>query len=250
MKLAELTWPEVEAIDRGATLVIAPYGACEQHSHHLPFFTDSLLVTAVAEGMEQQLGKRALLLPTQWLGASAHHLPMVGTLTAGLETHVRLITEPLTPLLQRGFRHLLIVNGHGGNIDTYHLALRHLQPQFPEAVLAGASYWEAAEKVIEERLRAPLKRVGHACELETALMLAVRPDLVRRDQVRDDYKTLAPALAGVTVISDFKRMTHHGGQGFPTHATPAAGADLLQAIVARMVEVAETLMKDAGYRAR
>src|SRR3954454_5547113 len=198
MKLAEMTWPDVADLDRGRMLVIAPYGACEQHSRHLPFFTDTLLVSAVSEGMEQQLGDRALLLPTQWLGASAHHLPMVGTLTADLKTHVRLITDPLTPLLEGGFRHVLIVNGHGGNIDTFHLALRRLQPQFPEAVLAGTSYWDAAAQVIAERWRGRLKRVGHACELETALVMAVRPDLVRHTAIDDDFKTLSPLLDGVT----------------------------------------------------
>lgn len=250
MKLAEMTWPELADVRRDSTLIVAPYGACEQHSRHLPFFTDSLLVTAVAEGLERAMSDRVLLLPTQWLGASAHHLPMVGTLTAEVGTHVDLITEPLTPLLEAGFRNLLILNGHGGNIDTYHLALRRLQPLFPDAVLAGASYWEAAEKVIAAHARGPRKDVGHACEIETALMLAVRPDLVRREAISDDAKSLAPALAGVTVISDFRKMTHHGGMGHPSHASEEQGAALLASIVVRMVEVANALLTDAEYRKR
>lgn len=250
MKLSDLTWPEVANLDRGRLLVVAPYGACEQHSRHLPFFTDTLLVTAVAESLERALPDRVLLLPTQWLGASAHHLPMLGTLSAEIDTHVRLIREPLTPLLEGGFRQFLVLNGHGGNIDTYHAALRQLQPLFPEAVLAGASYWEAAEQEIAERCRGPLKAVGHACEVETALVLAVRPDLVRREAIADDRKTLPPALRGVTVASDFRRMTHHGGDGFPTFATEEQGEELLAAIVGRMVEVAEQLLSEAGYRQR
>src|SRR5205807_9290919 len=74
MRFAELTSPELRNVRRQRSLVLAPIAACEQHSLHLPTFTDTILVTAVAEGVEQRLPDRVLLLPTLWLGASAHHL--------------------------------------------------------------------------------------------------------------------------------------------------------------------------------
>src|SRR5205085_1528956 len=93
MKLAEMAWPDVAGLDKGRGVVVAPYAACEQHSRHLPFFTDTLLVSAVAEGVEGKSPDGVLLLPTQWMGASAHHLPFLGTLTADLETHVRMMID-------------------------------------------------------------------------------------------------------------------------------------------------------------
>src|SRR5206468_10785877 len=118
MKFYEMTWPELRRVDRGRTLVLAPIAACEQHSRHLPTFTDSILCGAVADGVEAKLPSSVLQLPLLWLGASDHHLPFGATLTASLETHITVLCEILNPLLRDGFPRVLILNGHGGNIDT------------------------------------------------------------------------------------------------------------------------------------
>ncbi|MBM3460239.1 MAG: hypothetical protein FJX77_17100, partial [Armatimonadetes bacterium] len=137
MKLAEMTWPEMAQVDRANTVLLAPYAACEQHGPHLPFFVDTFLCTAVAEGVEKTLPDRVVLLPTQWLGASAHHLPFFGTLTADLDQHIQLMVHPLAQYLKGGWKKIFILNGHGGNIDTYHIALRALHEEFPAAGPAG-----------------------------------------------------------------------------------------------------------------
>ncbi len=131
MRLVEMTAPEVRALDRDRTLVVAPIAAVEQHSHHLPVGTDTILAGAVADGLDAALPDRVLLLPVLWLGASEHHLPFGGTLTATLPTYETLLVELLTPLLRDGFRRALILNGHGGNIDSLHVALRRLDVAFP-----------------------------------------------------------------------------------------------------------------------
>src|SRR4051795_10844295 len=110
MRFAEMTAPEIRVASRENTLVLAPIAACEQHSRHLPVFTDSILVGAVAEGVEHNLGDRLLLLPVLWLGASEHHLPFGGTLTATLPTYEQLLVDLLTPLLRDGFRRVLLLN--------------------------------------------------------------------------------------------------------------------------------------------
>src|SRR5436190_9205239 len=141
MRFHEMTAPQLGQVPREATVVLAPIAACEQHSLHLPTFTDTILVTAVAEGAEQRLPKQVLLLPTLWLGASGHHLPLGGTLSLEVDTHVQVLCELLTPLLNEGFKRVLLLNGHGGNIDTLHAALRYLQPRYRDRHLTGASYW-------------------------------------------------------------------------------------------------------------
>src|SRR3954464_15104956 len=138
MKLAELTWPDVSKLSRDC-VVVYPIAALEQHSRHLPFFTDSILCEAVATRIEAALATDILSLPTQWLGVSAHHLGMAGTLTASSETYLRMLCDPPRCLLTAGFRRHFILNGHGGNIDGFHLALREVALEFPEALLAGAS---------------------------------------------------------------------------------------------------------------
>ena len=103
MKFAEMTAPAIRRVDKNQTLVIAPIAAIEQHSRHLPVNTDTVLVTAGAEGVEQNLPQNVLLLPTQWLGASDHHLPFGGTLTATLPTDELMLMEIRKPWLHEGF---------------------------------------------------------------------------------------------------------------------------------------------------
>jgi creatinine amidohydrolase len=247
MKLAEMTWPEMAKVDRERTVLLAPYAACEQHGPHLPFFVDTLLCTAVAEGVERALPERVLLLPTQWLGASAHHLPFFGTLTADLDQHVQLMVHPLSHYLAGGWRKVFILNGHGGNIDTYHLALRALHERFPEAELLAASYWELAHREIARHLTGPRKSVGHACEAETAMMLAVRPDLVRMDQAEDCHLTTAAALNGAYVPTNMQGRTRRGVVGYPTRATAEQGQAMLRDVIARVAAAARCLA-DEGVR--
>src|SRR5207249_9756265 len=104
-----MTWPLLRNVPRDSSVILAPIAACEQHSLHLPTFTDTLLVTAVAEGVEQRLPERVLLLPTQWFGASHHHLRFGATLSATVDTHIDLLCDLLRPLLDDGHQRLLLL---------------------------------------------------------------------------------------------------------------------------------------------
>jgi creatinine amidohydrolase len=245
MKFADLTWPLLGDVSRDRTLVLAPVAACEQHSRHLPTFTDTLLVTAVAEGVERQMAAAVLLLPTLWLGASAHHLRFGATLSAEVDTHVTLLGDLLVPLLNDGYQRLLVLNGHGGNTDTIHLALRRLRPRYPSRLLAGADYWDLAAAEFAALAEGPLKTMGHACEFETSMILAIRPDLVRLAEVRDDPPTDDPVLRGLYLAEDMRQRTDHGAVGYPERASPEKGRALLDAAVRRTSEVAAALLARA-----
>src|SRR5215467_11402296 len=132
-----MTFPDLRQVPRDRCVVLAPIAACEQHSLHLPTITDTVLVTGVAEGVEKKLPNEVLLLPTQWFGASAHHLRFGATLSATEATHITMICEVLTPLLDDGYKRVLVLNGHGGNIDTMHVALRRLQPRYRDRLLSA-----------------------------------------------------------------------------------------------------------------
>ena len=81
MQLAELTWPDVEALNKDTPVVI-PIAALEQHGRHLPLFTDSLLLGEVVRRAAERLKDRVLFAPLTWLGNSEHHLDFPGTLSA------------------------------------------------------------------------------------------------------------------------------------------------------------------------
>ena len=243
MRFAEMTAPEIRGVARDKTLVVAPIAACEQHSRHLPVFTDSILAGAVADGVERAMPERVLLLPVLWLGASEHHLPFGGTLTAGLTTYEAMLVDLLTPLLRDGFKRVMLLNGHGGNIDPMRVALRRLDATFSDAVLTGAAYWEIARDEIAALCAGPLKVMGHACEIETSMVMALRPDLVKLDALLDDPETTPAGLDGLFWARDFGRRTDHGAVGYPERAGADRGRRMLDAIVRKVAAVAEQALK-------
>jgi creatinine amidohydrolase len=164
---------------------------------------------------------------------------MAGSLSAGLETHVRMICDPLRCLIRAGFIRVFVLNGHGGNIDGWHMALRQLATEFPGALLHGANYWDFAGEEIAHLLDGDPKSVGHACEFETSLMLYVRPELVRKDQIFDF--PLRGSETDVYVPLDMKRQTPCGGNGQPSLATAEKGRLLVDAAVARGVQVIKNI---------
>jgi creatinine amidohydrolase len=243
MKFAEMTFPQLRRVPRDQSIVLAPIAACEQHSRHLPTITDTVLVTGVADGVEQRLPDAVLQLPTLWLGASAHHLRFGATLSAEVDTHIVILCDLLVPLLEDGYERILILNGHGGNIDTMQVALRRLQTRYRQRIVSAASYWDLAEKELAALAEGPRKVMGHACEFETSMMLALRPELVRREEIQDDPPAADPGLRGLYLSEDMYQRTDHGCVGYPQLATAEKGRAFLAAAVGRTVEVAQALLR-------
>lgn len=243
MKFAEMTAPAIRRVDKTKTVVIAPIAAVEQHSRHLPVITDTVLVTAVAEGVEANLPQNVLLLPTQWLGASDHHLAFGGTLTATLPTYELMLMEILRPLLHEGFGRLMLLNGHGGNIDPLQVALRRLDREFPGAILTGAAYWDLAAESLAALCTGARKSMGHACELETSMMLALRPELVKTDEIVDDPDLTPDSVKSIFWARDFGRRTDHGAVGYPSHATAEKGRKMISAAVEAVTSVTRGILE-------
>jgi creatinine amidohydrolase len=222
--------------------VLAPIAACEQHSHHLPTITDTVLVTGVADGVEKALPDAVLQLPTLWLGASHHHLRFGATLSASVDVHIDVLCELVEPLLADGYQRVLILNGHGGNVDTMQTALRRLQPRYAQRILAAASYWDLAARELASLAEGPRKGMGHACEFETSMMLALRPELVREEEIRDDPPAEDAALRGLWLADDMMQKTDHGAVGYPSLASAEKGRRCLAAAIDRTAEVVRALL--------
>ncbi|MFL5244163.1 MAG: creatininase family protein, partial [Gemmataceae bacterium] len=177
-----------------------------------------------------------------WFGASSHHLRFGATLSAEVDTHVAMLCDLLTPLLEDGYQRVLVLNGHGGNTDTIRMALRRLQPRWRDRILGGAAYWELAEPELAQLADGPRKSMGHACEFETSMVMAIRPDLVRREEIRDDPPNDDPILRGLYLADDMKQRTQRGAVGFPEKATAEKGRAILDAAIVRTAEVITALL--------
>src|SRR4051812_4223731 len=143
MELTDLSWPAVAALPR-TTPVVFPVAALEQHGRHMPLFTDSLLLGEVVRRVAERLEDRVLFAPLQWLGSSDHHLDFPGTLSAAPRVYLDLLAGPCEDFIAHGFRRLLLLNGHGGNIVptqqvVFEVRQRHRTRH--DLLLLAATYW-------------------------------------------------------------------------------------------------------------
>lgn len=180
MQLAELTWPAVAALDKRLPVVV-PNAAIEQHGHHLPLATDSLLLEEIARRAGERLGDRAVWTPLVWLGSSAHHLDFAGTLTAAPRTYLDLLADLLENLLAHGFRRIVLLAGHGGNIVPSQQAVfeaRQRHRRRDDLLLLAACYWNLGCRPAQVDPTLRQASMGHACEWETSMVLRIAPYLV------------------------------------------------------------------------
>ncbi len=242
MKFDAMTSAQAAAVDRDQTVVVIPIAAVEQHGPHMPTGTDTILCGTVAEAVEKRLSQRLLLIPTLWLGASAHHLRLGSTLDSRLDTYVATLCDIARSLLDDGYQRLLFLNGHGGNVDPMRIAVRTIQPAYPRALLAAGSYWSVAEELIGETLTGDHKFVGHACEFETSMMLHVRPELVDDRRRAAAGELVADELDGVFLSRDMRQRTREGFTGRPDLASAEKGKRLFEGIVDKLVSLVNKLL--------
>lgn len=244
MKFQELTSGRIAAVDRERTLLVLPIAAVEQHGPHLPTGTDGIICEAIANEAEARRPETVLLLPTMWPGASSHHVRFGATLDIRLDRYIELLQEVVREPLRDGFQRLMLLNGHGGNIDPLRVALRQLQMEFPEALLTGAPYWNIAEKEIAAGLEGADKFVGHACEFETSMIMHLRPELVDTDKIADQSGWLPDVVDGLFVSRDMKQRTKAGATGRPDLASAGKGSALFEAIVGKVTAVVDKLIEE------
>lgn len=243
MKYGEMNAGELKQVSRAKTLVILPIAAVEQHGPHMPTATDTIICTAVAEQVEQKLKDSVLLLPTLWLGASQHHLRWGATLTSRVENYETLLCEICESLLDDGYRRILILNGHGGNIGPMQISLRRLQVNYQNCLLMAASYWSIAEQEIASFMDGECKTVGHACEAETSLIMHLRPELVQKSEIANFIDYAPDVVDGVYVCRDMFQRTQKGATGRPDLASAEKGEKMLTAIVERVTNVIKTFFE-------
>lgn len=229
MLLWEMTSPQVDALPRDIVVLI-PVASCEQHSLHLPVWTDSFIGQEVARRVNEKVPDDVLILPVQWLGYSQHHSRYPGTVSAISATHLDLMLDTVDSMVRHGFRKIFLQNSHGGNGAGIQVLLQRLMEKYQneEAEFYSRWAWATGDRLNEIRT---LENggSGHAGETETAMMLAIRPDLVHTDQLDADGEREGMRVPGVASYHRFDQRTAHGGVGDPRPATTEMGEALLEA---------------------
>jgi creatinine amidohydrolase len=239
MHLADLTWPEVKRLKPANKIVLVPLGSFEQHGPHLPLTTDTDIVTAVAKGLEARRPRQVLCLPTLWPGHSTHHLHFPGTLSVSQMPYIQLVVEMCRSIVNFGATKVFLLNGHGGNDVPVRAALRELKSEFPKVRFVFASYWSLAAKSIAQTRESGLGGLGHACEMETSIMLHLCPERVKLHLAKTDGPRHADPYRKsdmqygrpVYFVNDFHEVTKTGTIGQPGLASAKKGKRFLDGII-------------------
>ena len=247
MEFGEQNWPDAGQAERQQKVVVLPLGSLEQHGHHLPLLTDTMIGTEIARRAAEELKDEALFLPMLWVGASDHHRAMPGTVSLQNNTYVQVLIDILESLIGGGYRRIFLLNAHGGNITparmaTYDVQLRNYK-QMPDLWLSFSSWWHLAAPQVAGLTNVEQESVSHACELETSMILQLRPELVRMEaavgaNVDFDSAFYCPDFSGpsrVDVPRAFSQVSQTGAFGHPEISTPEKGEALFGAAVGEVV---------------
>ncbi len=181
----EMTWPDFRAGEPARWIAVLPVAATEQHGPHLPLGVDGhiadLYLARVLKLLPDSLP--VTFLPVQWIGKSDEHLDFPGTLSLSTEAALRAWTDLGESVHRAGVKKFLLVTSHGGNSSILDLVTRDLRVRFQ--MLAVATSWHRMG--YPGKLFTDIERIHgiHAGDIETSLMLAGRPDLVRKDKAEN-----------------------------------------------------------------
>ncbi len=242
---ADLKSPDFARLDLARCIAVLPVAAIEQHGPHLPLHVDTTLVEGVVAAALPHLPAElpVLFLPTQAVGFSPEHTRFAGTLTLKAETILRLWTEVAESVAATGVKKLVLLNSHGGQVGLLDVVARDLRARL--GMLVYSVNWfnlpllDDHGASVAERFSAHEHRFGiHAGEIETSMMLALKPEQVDMDQAQDFHSTSQDRAQQFSLLGDgrsaklawqMQDYNAHGAAGNAAAATAEKGRALLGA---------------------
>lgn len=207
----DLTTTDFASLALERVIAVLPVAATEQHGPHLPLSVDADLAEGIIKAAVPHLPDDlpAFFLPVQAIGFSPEHTAFAGTLTLKAETVIRLWTEIAEGVAASGVKKLLIFNTHGGNVGLLDIVARDLRARL--GMLVYTTSWfnlplrGANGEDVGARFSADEHRFGvHAGQIETAMMLALKPEKVRFEAAQDFHSTSRDRAAAYPILGNGK----------------------------------------------
>ncbi|AFK18213.1 creatininase family protein [Haloferax mediterranei ATCC 33500] len=219
MRLSEATWTEVADLD--TDLALLPVGSTEQHGPHAPLGTDFLNAESVAEAGAAAFDGDVLVGPTIPVGVAEEHRAFDGTLWVSPNTFRAYVRETIESLAHHGFDRVVVVNGHGGNIEALAELCRRVS-RAGDAYTVSFTWFNAVGEHSSD--------MGHGGPLETALLRHTHPELVREDRIEEAQKGGSDRwgewVSGVNLAHDSAEFTDNGVVGDPADGDADRGEEL------------------------
>ena len=229
----KLSAEALRALAAQDAIVLLPVASTEQHGPHLPTGVDDFLCSEVCRRVAAELvsDRAVVVAPTLWCGLADHHVAFGGTFSLTLPTYYAVLKDLCRSILNAGFRRIVIINGHGGNIQALATFTGELTRELNAPIATTTYFMEAREAmapILEDQTG-----VMHACEAETSMMMTIHPDLVdatRLDEAHgpnfDIMTSLTPSLK---TFRSFADITASGVAGDARKASRVKGERLLAA---------------------
>jgi creatinine amidohydrolase len=253
---AYLSWKQVDALPRESTLLVLPTAAIEQHGHHLPLATDTLINNLLLGHALAKLASQLSVyaLPPVHYGKSNEHIGFPGTLSVSASTFMAVLRDLGGSLAKSGFKKLALYNTHGGNSALIDVMARDLRAEFGLQTFT----LQGSGGIAFEGLGPQEQAYGfHAGEVETALLLAAVPELVDRSAYTVNYiadianpEILLPENGPATFAWLTRDIALSGVMGDPRPATAEHGAQWLEQAATRLAAVLEAMTHYPKQRAQ
>ena len=176
-----LSWTEIKNIaEMERSTIIWPFGAVEQHGPHLPLATDSIFVDEIVNEVLKLIPDKMpiMKIPTQCVGFSPEHLGFEGTLSLSSNIVTSIILEVGKQLSDMGFKRLILLNAHGGQISLLNTSARELRKIAPKINVFPCFIWSGIKGLSDILTKSEIENGLHASLAETSLMMAIKPELV------------------------------------------------------------------------
>lgn len=240
---AYLTWKQVDALPRETTLLVLPTAAIEQHGHHLPLATDTLINNLVLGKALARIPAELSIyaLPPLCYGKSNEHMSFPGTLSVSAHTFLAVVRDLGASIAAAGFKKVALYNTHGGNTSLVDVLARDLRAEFG---LRTFSLFGSGGAVFEGVNTQERTYGFHAGEIETAFLLQATPELVHTAEYTINYiarvdqpELLKPEGSPANFAWLTKDIAPSGVMGDPSPATAENGERWSNEAAARIAEI-------------
>ena len=240
---AEHSWPEIKEMADQDKVLLLPIGSVEQHGLHLPLELDSL--TAFEMSKKAALGSNgiALVMPPIYYTYTGNQMDFPGSVDVDPNHIIDYLFDICKSVTQHGFRRIILVSGHGGNTPYLTIVSQKVGNNTP-ALCCGFEYWDLAR----EKVSKIISHECHAGELETSLLLALKPEVVDMSKAEKDMNIYmnqsdskwawANFMKGAPVKFEYRwsAFSKTGTLGDPTIASKEKGEQVIDAIIEDFVE--------------
>ena len=257
---SDLTHSDLAARDLSQAVAVLPVAAVEQHGPHLPLSVDADLADGIVAACAAQLpaDSPVLFLPVQRVGYSPEHLGFAGTLSLKASTVMALWTDIAESVAASGVQRIVLFNTHGGNVGLMDVVARDWRTRL--GLLAVSLSWfnlpltDEHGADVNARFSKHEQRFGvHAGQVETAMMLALKPELVHMDRAANFPSATEQRARDCPLFGDGRsaKLAWHMGdlnaQGAAGNAAAATAADGQAVVQAAGRALAQLLGEIAAY---